>query len=87
MSYPDPRHTDQPANAVRFALSVEEAAAAIGISPRLMGDLATNGDILSFRVGTRRLFAIDVLREWANAAARDFRAVAGTAPARAAEAA
>ena len=66
-----------PAHIPRLALTVEESAESIAISPRLLTDLAVNKIIPSFRLGRRRLFAVDVLRDWVNEQAAHGRSIGG----------
>lgn len=51
----------------RFALTLHEAAEALGISPRFLQDL----DAPCVRLGTRRVYPIDALRSWINDRAKD----------------
>ncbi|MEP0846206.1 MAG: helix-turn-helix domain-containing protein [Phycisphaerae bacterium] len=52
---------EQPA---RLALSAREAAAALGISARTLWTLANRGAIPSVKLGARRLYPVEALREW-----------------------
>jgi len=49
-------------NVVRLAYSVQEAAAAIGVSSRTVHDFVKDGSITHFRMGTRVLIPADALR-------------------------
>lgn len=48
----------------RLALSARDAAAALGISERLLWSLSVSGQIPSFRIGRRRLYRRDSLESW-----------------------
>ncbi|MCC5831325.1 MAG: helix-turn-helix domain-containing protein [Phycisphaeraceae bacterium] len=52
-----------------IALDLSKAAAALSISPRLLDELARAGTVPSFRIGRRRLFDPDALRQWVSAQA------------------
>lgn len=61
------RVTPQPGRSVpRIALSIEEAARALSLSPRTVEELARRGELPAFRVGKRWLFAVQALRRWAD---------------------
>jgi excisionase family DNA binding protein len=51
-----------------LALRVKEAAAAIGISPRLLWELTKDGKVPCIRLGTGRrkltLYSVDALKAW-----------------------
>ncbi|NJL32379.1 MAG: helix-turn-helix domain-containing protein [Phycisphaerales bacterium] len=47
-----------------LALSVHDAAAALGVSGRTIEKMVARGELPSFRVGDRRLFSVDSLRAW-----------------------
>jgi excisionase family DNA binding protein len=51
-------------NVERLSYSVQEAAAAIGVSSRTVHDFVKDGSIKHFRMGTRVLIPTDVLREF-----------------------
>ena len=48
----------------RLSYSVQEAAAAIGVSSRTLHDFIKNGSIAHFRMGTRVLIPADALRKF-----------------------
>lgn len=48
----------------RLDLSVDEAATAIGVSPRLVRTLIARGEIRSLRIGRRRLVSVDALKRF-----------------------
>lgn len=48
----------------KIALAIPEAALAISVSDRTLQTLIKNGELPTLRIGTRRLVATDVLREW-----------------------
>ena len=48
----------------RLALSSEEASKAIGVSKRTLDQMAIEGRIPSFRIGSRRLFGTADLSRW-----------------------
>jgi excisionase family DNA binding protein len=49
-------------NVERLSYSVQEAAAAIGVSSRTVHDFIKSGTIAHFRMGTRVLIPVDELR-------------------------
>ena len=49
-------------NIERLSFSVQEAAAAIGVSSRTVHDFVKDGTIAHFRMGTRVLIPADALR-------------------------
>ena len=51
-------------NVIRLAYSVQEAAAAIGVSSRTVHDFVKDGSIAHFRMGTRVLIPADALRQF-----------------------
>ena len=51
-------------NIERLSFSVQEAAAAIGVSSRTVHDFVKNGTISHFRMGTRVLIPADALRDF-----------------------
>jgi excisionase family DNA binding protein len=48
----------------RLALTVPEAAAAVGVSPRLVWGALSAGELRGVRVGRRRLILVEQLRAW-----------------------
>ncbi|MCA9289009.1 MAG: excisionase family DNA-binding protein [Phycisphaerales bacterium] len=56
---PDPILLD-----TRLALSKDEAAAALALSPRTIDDLIADGSLPCVRVGRRVLLPVDGLRRW-----------------------
>ena len=48
----------------KIAVSVNEAAAMIGLKRDLMFRLVLSGDIRSFKVGSRRLVSVEALRDY-----------------------
>ena len=50
--------------AERLTMSVSEAAAELGISPKKAYELAHSADFPSFKIGTRTVVYRDGLREW-----------------------
>jgi excisionase family DNA binding protein len=48
----------------RMALSVEEAAQAVGLSERYMWNLVRTGKLVTKRIGRRRIVTVDALREF-----------------------
>ena len=48
----------------RVALSIAEAAKALGLSDRTITSMVTKGEIPVVRIGKRRLIPVDGLREW-----------------------
>ncbi len=56
---------------VRILLTVDEAAAALGISEKSLRERSLSGEIPSFTIGDRRLYSVDALREWARAKAME----------------
>ena len=50
--------------AERLTMSVSEAAAELGISPKKAYELAHSADFPSFKIGTRTVVSRDGLREW-----------------------
>jgi excisionase family DNA binding protein len=50
--------------ALTLLLDLRTAARALSISPRTLHALAVRGEIKSVRIGRRRLFALDDLREY-----------------------
>lgn len=48
----------------RLAVSVPEAAAAIGIGKTLAWELALRGELPTFQIGRRRLVAVEALEDW-----------------------
>lgn len=51
----------------RFALSVDEAANAVGISRPTLYEQIKTGRLRTFKVNNRRLVSPDALREWVKA--------------------
>lgn len=47
-------------------LKPDEAAEAIGVSPRTLGDWTARGLVPSIKIGGTRLYSLDALREWAR---------------------
>jgi excisionase family DNA binding protein len=69
-----PRQASAKANLPRLprvALTVDEAAATIGLSPRLTADLIRNGDLPAVRFGSRVVVPVDALRQRMNELAAD----------------
>ena len=54
--------TKEVTNIERLSYSVQEAAAAIGVSSRTLHDYIKNGSIAHFRMGTRVLIPADKLK-------------------------
>lgn len=54
----------------KIALSVREAAIAVGVSDRTIHQLIKDGELPSMRIGTRQLIPTDVLREWCRGRTR-----------------
>lgn len=50
--------------AERLTMSVSEAAAELGISPKKAYELAHSADFPAFKIGTRTVVYRDGLREW-----------------------
>ena len=48
----------------RLALTVPEAAAAVGVSPRLVWGALSAGELRGIRLGRRRIILIEDLRAW-----------------------
>lgn len=57
-----PNRTDSPVP--RLALSIADAAVALGLSDRTVDELARAGELPSIRVGRRRLFVVRDLERW-----------------------
>ena len=51
-------------NETRFALSIAEAAKALGIGLSKMAELIADGEIPSFKIGRRRLIRPLALEDW-----------------------
>ena len=51
-------------NIERLSFSVQEAAAAIGVSSRTLHDFIKSGSLAHFRMGTRVLIPADALRQF-----------------------
>ena len=47
-----------------IAVDVRGAAQALAVSPRTIEAMAARGDLPSFRVGRRRLFEVEALKQW-----------------------
>lgn len=60
----DEQKDQQVAHVPRLSLRPHEAAAALGVSERVLGEWTAAGIIPSIRRGRVRLYSIDVLREW-----------------------
>lgn len=58
----------------RILVGVREAAAMLGISPRMVHELVRTGELPSVRIGARRLFRPETLKAWA--AEREKRTIA-----------
>lgn len=48
----------------RLNFNVDEAATAIGVSPRMVRTLIARGEIRSLRIGRRRLVSVDALKRF-----------------------
>ena len=59
----------RPSSPPRLALSTEEAAEALGLSPRTVADLRDAGRIPTVKIGRRRLHPVADLRAWLTAEA------------------
>ncbi|MCC5829358.1 MAG: helix-turn-helix domain-containing protein [Phycisphaeraceae bacterium] len=54
-----------------IAMDLNRAAKALSLSARTVDELARSGHLPSFRVGRRRLFSPDALRQWVSAQANE----------------
>ena len=60
----DTPHTDDLASKDALTWSAKKTAAEIGISTRALWSLSVSGEIPSIKLGSRRLYPVDRLREW-----------------------
>lgn len=67
-------------SATRLAYSVDEAAAAIGVSRNYVGRLVSSGDLPSFLLGRRRLITTTALTAYLARLERDCNARTGARP-------
>lgn len=61
----------------QLLVSLREAAKMLGVSQRTTWQLAADGRLPSIRIGSRRLFSPETLREWVKAQERGAPADAG----------
>ena len=54
----------------RLALSPREAAAALGVSARLLWSETKRGNMPHIRIGTRVLYPVETLKDWLAAQAK-----------------